>query len=292
MQQFLAHSTSCRGVGPATCREEGRHVREFRTGRFPDQAIDIGMITAQDLRLFVAARAEQGQTKTAQCTASALRAFLRFLVLRGMCSRELVAAVPTVAHRGARLPRHLSGEQLHQLLAAFDRARPVGRRDHAIALCLARLGLRVGEVLGLRLEDIGWRDGTLRIAPGKSRRAATLPLPPDVGRAIAHYIRDARPPTADRHVFVTHVVPVGRQLAASAARAAIRRAFVRGRLPVASTGTHVLRHTVATSMVCQGASVKEVSDVLRHRSLDTTMVYARVDLSALRPVALPWPEVR
>ena len=110
VQQFLAHSTSCRGVGPATCREEGRHVRAFLTGRFPDQAIDSGMITAQDLRLFVAARAEQGQTKTAQCTASALRAFLRFLVLRGMCSRELVAAVPTVAHRGARLPRHLSGE--------------------------------------------------------------------------------------------------------------------------------------------------------------------------------------
>ena len=291
VQQFLAHATRCRGVSAATRRQQGHYVRQFLAARFPAGAVDLAAITAQDLRSCVAGRAEQGHTRAAQCAASALRGFVRFLVLRGLCADSLVGAVPTVAHRGAGLPRALSGDQVRQLLASFDRAHPLGCRDHAIALCLARLGLRVGEVVGLRLEDIAWRAGTICIAAGKSRRAATLPLPAAVGRALAHYIRDARPGTADRHVFIAHGLPVGRRLDAAAARSAIRRAFDRAGLHGAFTGTHALRHTVATHMICQGASLKEVADVLRHRSLNTTAVYARVHLPALRGVAMPWPEV-
>lgn len=292
VRQFLEHSTRCRGLSAATCQQQGRLVREFIAARFAVGAVDVGMITPHDLMRFVAARVEQGQTRSAKSTVSALRAFLRFLVLEGLCTDELVRAVPTVAHRGARLPRALTDEQVHRLLTHFDRSRPVGRRDHAIALCLVRLGLRIGEAVGLRLEDIAWRSGTLRIATGKSRRAAMLPLPADVGSAIAQYIRDGRPATKSRHVFVTHAVPVGAPLGASAARAALRRAFDRADVQVPSKGTNALRHTVATRMVCQGASLKDVADVLRHRSLDTTTVYARVDLPALRSVAMPWPEVR
>jgi site-specific recombinase XerD len=267
-------------------------VREFLRVRFPAGTIDIEKLTVQDLRQFIAARAARGQMREAQAGASALRAFLRYLVLQGMCADKLVSAVPTVVHRAARLPRHLTDDQVRKLLAAFDRSQPVGLRDRAIALCLARLGLRVGEVVGLRLSDIDWRNGILRLGNGKSRRTASLPLPREVGQAIAQYIRDARPAGAGRHVFVTHVVPLGRPLSATAASAAIRRAFTRADLDVPSKGPHVLRHTVATRMVREGASLKEVADVLRHRSLDTTTMYARVDLPALRSVAMPWPEVR
>ena len=160
-----------------------------------------------------------------------------------------------------------------------------------MALCLWQLALRVGEVVALRLDDVVWRTGTVHIGTGKSRRTAVMPLPVDVGRAIAAYLREGRPTTTDRHIFVTHALPVGRPLESSAARQRIRRAFQRADLAVPSRGTHTLRHTAATSMTCQGASLKEVADVLRHRNLDTTVIYARVDVPALRSVALPWPEV-
>jgi site-specific recombinase XerD len=136
VRQFLEHSTRCRGLSTATCQQQGRLVREFITARFPVGAVDVGLITAHDLMGFVTARAEQGHTRSAKSTVSALRAFLRFLVLRGLCTDELVRAVPTVVHRGARLPRALTDEQVHRLLTLFDRSRPVGRRDHAIAHAL------------------------------------------------------------------------------------------------------------------------------------------------------------
>lgn len=292
VQQFIEYSTRCRGVSAATCRQQSRHLRSFLAVRFSKGPIDFAAISAQDLIEFVAARADRGQTRMAKSAATALRSFLRFLVLQGLVRDTLVGAVPTVVHRGAGLPRCLTRSQVSQLLASFDRSCPVGRRDYAIALCLARLGMRVGEVVALALGDIVWRDGVLRIANGKSRREATLPLPADVGRAIARYIKAGRPTTQDRHVFVSHVVPVGRAMDASAARAVIRRGFERARLDVISKGTHTLRHTVATCMICEGATLKDIADVLRHRSLDTTAVYARVDLPALKSVVLPWPEVR
>jgi site-specific recombinase XerD len=291
LRAFLEHLTGCRGLSTATCTQQGRHVREFLTAQFPSGAVDIDAISARDLMTFVAARAATGQSRTAKCVGTALRGFLRFLVLQGKCAAELVRAVPAVAHRGARLPRALRLDQVRHLLSNFDRSKPVGCRDHAIALCLVRLGLRCSEVVDLRLDDIAWRDGVLRLPRGKSRRAATMPLPVDVGRAVARYIQDARPATTDRHVFLSHVVPVGAPLAADAARAAMRRAFDRAKLEVVSKGTHSLRHTLATRMICEGSSLKEVADVLRHRSLDTSVLYARVDLPGLRSVVMPWPAV-
>lgn len=293
IQRFLEYYRHCRGVRIETCRQYGRYVGEFLAYRFPagGEVLDLAKIAAQDLMFFVAKRAER-QTGAAKAAAKALRAFVRFLVHQGVCADDLVAAVPTVPQRQARLPRYLSDDQVRQLLASFDRSSPIGRRDRAMALCMVRLALRVGEVVGLRLEDIAWRRGIVQIGTGKSRRAATLPLPMDVGQAIARYLRDGRPETTHRHIFVTHALPVGRPLESSAARQAIRRAFQRSGLLVVSKGTHTLRHTAATRMVCQGASLKEVADVLRHRNLDTTVIYARVDLPALSSVAMPWPAVR
>jgi integrase/recombinase XerD len=292
VQQFLEHAANARGLSIATRRGQGRYVREFLRPICPAEAVDFGGITARNLVDFVVKRAESGRTGSTREAASTLRGFLRFLVQQGLCTEELVNAVPAMAHRSAYLPCSLSGDQLTRLLASFDRSHASGCRDYAMTLCMARLGLRVSEVVGVQLEDIAWRAGTLRIAPGKTRRTDTLPLLSDVGHAIAEYIRDFRPRTSDRHIFVTHKTPRGRPLNRSSARGAIRRAFDRAGLEVASKGTHVLRRTLATTMVCQGASLKEVADVLRHRNLDTTAVYARVDLPTLRSVAMPWPEVR
>lgn len=292
VRQFLDEYQRARGVTAGTCRQYGMYVGQFLAFRFrPNDVPDVTKIVARDVMSFVASRAEHGHTGAAKSAAKAVRAFLRYLVQQGRCRHDLVAAVPTVPHRRIPLPRHLSDTQVRGLFAAFNRSSSTGRRDYAMALCMGQLALRVGEVVALRLEDVVWRTGTVRIGTGKSRRAAILPLPSVVGQAIAEYLRHGRPKTTERHIFVTHALPVGRPLDSSAARQTVRRAFQRAGLAVPSMGTHTLRHTAATTMTCQGASLKAVADVLRHRNLDTTMIYARVDVPALRSVALPWPEV-
>lgn len=292
LREFLEHATRCRGLASQTCRAQERYVREFLDFRFSTGTFEAGRIVARDLLDFVLRVAESGRTGAAREAASSLRGFLRFLVQRGSCNADLIDAVPAMAHRSARLPRQLSTEQVAKLLASFDRSHPSGRRGYAMTTCMVYLGLRVSEVVGLRLEDLDWRAGTLRIERAKARRMDSLPLPVSVGQAIAEYLRDGRPQTVDRHVFVTHAAPLGRPLDPGAARGVIRHAFDRAGMDVVSKGTHVLRQTLATQMVCRGASLKEVADVLRHRNLDTTALYVRVDLPTLRSVALPWPGVK
>ena len=291
LRQFLENAVRCRGLAPATRRAQELYIQRFLDFRFPAGDFDAGRIVARDLQDYILAYAKKGQFGAARDAASALRGFLRFLVQHGSCCLGIIDAVPAVGHRSARLPRHLSADQVAKLLETFDRSQPSGRRGFAMATCMVYLGLRVSEVVGLRLEDLDWRAGTLRIEKGKARRADAMPLPELVGQAIADYLHAGRPHTVDRHVFVTHGTPVGQPLDPCAARMVIRRAFLRAELNVASRGTHALRHTLATAMVCNGASLKEVADVLRHRNLDTTVIYARVDLPALRSVAAPWPEV-
>jgi site-specific recombinase XerD len=201
-------------------------------------------------------------------------------------------AVPRAAQwRLATIPQVLSTEQLATLLSAFDRSSASGRRDYAIALCFARLGLRASEVAAVRLDDINWRASVLTVAAGKSRRVDRLPLPAPVATAVAAYLRRGRPATSVREVFVHHRAPIGAPLGATGVRGAMRRAYQRAGFDPRMTGTHVLRRTVATRLLRAGASMKEIADVLRHRALDTTAIYAKVDLPALRMVALPWPEV-
>jgi site-specific recombinase XerD len=203
----------------------------------------------------------------------------------------LAQAVPTVRDtRRATLPKALAPTQLRQLLAAVDPSSPVGRRDRAMLVCLASLGLRAKEVAELSLDAIDWRAGTLTVATSKTRRAHRLPLPTPVGRAIATYLRSGRPRTTVRRVFVRHLAPIGAPLTSTVVIGAVRRAFLRSGLDVASRGAHTLRHTAATAMVRAGVSLKAVADVLGHRSLDTTALYTKVDLPRLRDVARPWPE--
>jgi site-specific recombinase XerD len=264
-------------------------VRPFLVGCLRDgDVLALAELSAAEVVAFVVARCPAQSRGAAKMTASALRSLLGFLHLRGLISGPLAEAVPSTASwRLSGLPRALAPEQLDALLASCDRGTPTGRRDYAALVMLARLGLRRGEVAALKLEDVDWRAGELRIA-GKGRRSERLPLPADVGEAIVAYLQDGRPATAlDRSLIVLVRAP-HRGLTGGGITQIVFAAAARAGLgPIHS---HRLRHTAATQMLRAGASLEEVGQVLRHRQVLTTAIYAKVDRDALRQLARPWPE--
>jgi site-specific recombinase XerD len=268
-----------------------RFAREFLRATFGTKAIRWERLQPKHLRSFVASFGRSGRIASGVVAASSLRGFLRWLVSQGQCSPSLIPCVPSF-HRCkyTSLSRVMTDHQLRSFLASFDRSTPVGRRDYAMALCQAHLGLRVGEVLALTIDDIDWRNATIRIGGSKTRRGRMLPLLASVGRAIANYLRRGRPDTDCRHLFVRYTFPVGSQVS----RAIIIEAFAGAFAKVAGCEgwrcTHVLRYTAATRMYRRGASLKEIADLLGHESLDTTAMYTKVDQARLATVALPWPK--
>lgn len=278
------------GVAVQTRVRRRRHVRAFLTEVFGAQPIRYDVLRPSVLTSFVTRRAQHVRPVTAGAIASDLRSYLRYLALQGVAVAGLPEALPRVAQwRLASVPKHLTPTDLARFLAAFDRATPRSRRDYAMALCLVTWGLRACEVAGLRLTDIDWRSAAVTIRSSKVHRARVVPLTADLGDALAGYLR-VRPPTDRDHVFVRIGVLEGEALTPSVVRSAMRLGYARAGLPASVTGTHRLRHTAATRLVNAGASLKEVADVLGHASLDTTAVYAKVDLARLRHVAMPWPE--
>jgi len=293
VDDFERHLTDTCGAAPATRRYYLREARALLAMRFGDGPVDLTTVTPADARSFVTMRAKDLTPTSTNVVATAVRGFGRFLQLRGIGSSAWAGAVPRAADwRLARVPRLLSDQEVGAFLAAFDRTCAHGRRDYAIAVCLLDLGLRASEVANLALADVDWRAGVLTLAAGKCRRGSTLPLPVRVARALADYVRHGRPKTSDRALFVHHRPPRGRRIGPDVVRSAVRLGYARAGLDPRMTGTHVLRHTAATRLLRAGVSMKEIADVLRHRSLDTSAIYAKVDLLALGAVALPWPEVR
>jgi site-specific recombinase XerD len=249
------------------------------------------MVRPEDVMAFVATYATRCRPGSAQVVASSLRSLLRFLQFKGECKPALVTAVPHIQNwRLDHVPHTMTEVQLREFLAGFDRSTPTGRRDYAMVLCQADLGLRVSEVSALQLEDVDWRAATLRIEGRKSRRTRITPLTEGVGRAIEEYLRKGRHRTNSRRLFVRHTAPVGTAFSAELIRGMIRRAFARVEGCAHLTGAHALRHTAATRLHRHGASLKEVADLLGHQSIDTTAIYTKVDLPTLATVALPWPE--
>jgi integrase len=292
LRAFDTHLEQTCGAAPATRQLYTRYARGFLASRFGTGTMDLDALAPKELIDFVCEQARQRSPETAKAVRTALRSLLRFAQLQGLCDGTLAAAVPRVARwRRAQLPPALSDQQLAILLNAFDRSTAIGRRDYAMTLCLAQLGLRAGEVAALSLDDFDWRSGTLRLTRSKERRRSVLPLPIALGRVLVRYLRNDRPPTRSRQMFVRSRAPFGKPLTSASVTAVVRRAFARAGLGVARQGAHVLRHTAATRMVRAGASLKEVADVLRHRSLDTVMIYTKLDLPTLAAVAQPWPEV-
>jgi integrase/recombinase XerD len=278
------------GAARQTRLHRTRHVREFLTRVFREGAVEREQIHPDCFGRFLTIRARNCCPSTLGVITGGLRSYVRFLEFLGQCPAGLLDAVPRVARwRLASLPVHLKDDELQRFLRAFDRRSARGCRDYAMALCLTVLGLRASEVAALRLADLDWQAGTLAVSPGKTRRGRTLPLGPELGRAIVAYIK-LRPQTTSSRVFVHIGAREGRPVAGTTVRSAIRLAYARAGLPTSYTGTHLLRHTAATRLVASGATVKEVADILGHASIDSTALYAKVDLARLREVALAWPE--
>lgn len=293
IEEYHRYQRNTRGLSEGTLRGYEQIQRQFLRAALGEDPVHPGRLRATDVIEFSTSMSARWSPRSMKGVRTALRSLFRFLRMQGISDERLELAIPPAAHwRLSGLPRHLSGEELTRLLASLETSTPCGPRNRAIVLCLATLGLRPGEVAGLRLEDIDWRGGTIRIQARKNRRGAVLPLPREAGKAIADYLRVHRPETTGRCVFVQHIGPRrGEPIRANAVSAVVVSALRRAGVDAPIAGAYVLRHTVASRMVQEGTSLKEVADFLGHRCLDTTAIYAKLDLPALREVALPWPEV-
>jgi integrase/recombinase XerD len=221
----------------------------------------------------------------------ALRAFVGYLIATGRCRAGLDATIPSVAGwRLSALPRYLPTADVERTLSACDTTTVAGARDQAILLLLARLGLRAGDIYALRLGDLDWKQATIEVL-GKSRRKTQLPLPQEVGDAVLHYLK-VRPAVRSSHLFLRLASPVGAFAKNSTAVSDIvERALQRASVDASNKGAHVLRHSAATALLAEGVSLESIAVLLRHRSLDTTAHYAKVDMKRLGMLAQPWPEV-
>jgi len=285
-QQYLLEE---RGLTQATVINNVGFIDQFLSAKFRKGQLSLAQLHALDVTCFVRHQAHKLSPGRAQLLVTALRSFLRYLLQRGKIITDLAICVPTVARWSfSTLPKFLPACSIQRVLNRSDRETPIGKRNYAILLLLARLGLRACEVVALNLEDIDWEKARITIR-AKGGRWNQLPLPTDVGEALALYLRHGRPSCSSRRVFIRDKAPLrgfaGSQSICSVVRDALNRAGVES----ARKGAHLFRHSLATSMIRQGASLDEIGELLRHRSPNTTAIYAKVDLPALRPLALPWP---
>lgn len=291
--RYVDHLHSARGLCARSVEVYSPFVRSFvATLRLPGRC---AALDASGVRGYLLQRSQNRSVSVVKLLAAALRSFLGFLFLDGVTATDLTMAVPPIRRwRLAAVPPFLTPEEVERVIAATDGTTAARRRALAILLLLARLGLRACEVVALELDDIHWDAGEI-VVRGKGRANHRLPLPHDVGHALALYLREARGRSESRRVFLRRCAPQvglsGPTAVCQVAREALRRAGLR---PAGRVGAHIFRHSLATRMLRHGASFAEIAQVLRHRSTDTTQLYAKVDLEALRGVALPWPtpEVR
>jgi site-specific recombinase XerD len=276
-----------RGLAPATVLRYEKLARRFLTLRgAEDGDASLAVLTAADVVAFLLQESGRLSVGATKGRVAELRSLLRFLYLRGVTPTALAAAIPPVAGwHDTGIPVGLAAAEVQRLLDSCDRSDPGGLRNLAMLLLVARLGLRCAEVARLQLDDIDWRAGEV-VVRGKARRRERLPLPCDVGDALVAYLRQARPRTAIREVFLTCTAPF-RAIRPDLVSDVTRRACDRAGLP--RVGAHRLRHALATELLRRGATLVEVGQVLRHRDLATTAIYAKVDLATLRHLARPWP---
>jgi len=288
-QAYEQHLREVRGLATATIVNYVPFIRSFLKDRFGDGRATLSQLCARDVVAFVQDQAPRLHPKRAKLLTSALRSFLQYARYRGEVKLDLAAAVPIVPIWSmSSIPRAIGADQVRQLLASIDRSTAVGRRDYAILLLLARLGLRASEVAFLELDEIDWKAGQLSVR-GKSGQRSDLPLPVEVGKAIIAYLQHGRPCCSSRRVFLRVKAPVGGFQGACGVGSIVRHHLLRAGIEAPTHGAHQFRHGLATEMLRQGASLGEIGELLGHHNPQTTKIYTKVDLEALRTLALPWP---
>jgi site-specific recombinase XerD len=277
-----------RGLAQSSLLNYVPFVGQFLSHRFGQSEMTLSSLTAKDVTKFIQDRVRQLSPGRAKLLVTALRSFLRYLRHQDRITVDLAGCVPPVAFWSlSTVPKFLPAGAVQRVLSQCERETADGKRNYAILLMLARLGLRACEIVTLNLDDIDWDNGLLTIRC-KGGRWAQLPMPTDVGEAIAVYVHSGRPRTPCRRVFLRHRAPIRGFAHSITVSTIVRRALIRGRIDSVRKGAHLFRHTLATDLLRQGASLDEIGELLRHRSPNTTAVYAKVDLIALRALALPW----
>jgi site-specific recombinase XerD len=288
-QRYEHYLREARGLARATIVNYVPFIRSFLQDRFGDGPATLSHLRARDVVCFVQRQAPRLHPKRAKLLTSALRSFLRYVRYLGRAKLDLAAAVPVVANWSMpSIPRAIAADQVRQLLASIDRRTAMGRCDYAILLLLARLGLRAGEVAFLELDDIDWNVGQLSVR-GKSGPRSDLPLPAEVGQAIAAYLRRGRPHNTSRRVFLRARAPLCGFRGACGVGSIVRHRLQHAGLEAPTYGAHQFRHGLATELLRHGASLGEIGELLGHHSPETTKIYTKVDLDALRTLAVPWP---
>jgi len=290
VQDFERYLLDDRALAPSTAVHYASFVREFLANRFCRGPIKLSQLCADDVVRFVQRQARRLHLKQAKLLTTALRSFLHYLLYRGEVLHDLSGAVPTVANWSmTSIPRAIPPDLVRRLLASINRHTALGLRDYAIPLLLARLGLRGGEVARIELEDIDWSAGTISFQR-KGGQHSILPLPADVGAAITAYLRQGRPRNgSSRRVFLRCRAPFRGFQGPVAIASLVQHNLARAGIQAPTRGAHQFRHGLATDMLRHGASLTEIGELLGHRSAETTRIYTKVDLNALRPLALPWP---
>jgi integrase len=292
LRRYQEHLRDVRGLSNKSCQARARVVAPLLRQKFSDCPIDIARLRPEEIRRFLASQldAQCSRSKAAQL-ATALRSYLRYRSICGDSIGTLSAAISSPVHwRLASLPRALKFDEVERLLNSFGSVRRWPKRGYAIVRCALDMGLRAGEIAHLTIQDIDWRAGTVTLKGTKSLRQDILPLPVETGQALADYLQHERPRTTNPAIFVRHQGANDRPITSDAIQGVIRTAF--RRVGLSWSGSHALRHTLACQLVENGSSLKEVADVLRHRSLETTRIYAKLDTPKLFAVALPWPGSR
>lgn len=279
-----------RGLAPRSIISHLPVVRRFLREVCPAGAGDLTNISQERVIRYIERHARDGSAGSGKRMCWSLRAFLRYLHHKGLTPLALADCIPSIRRwKLASLPTYLSAAQVEKVLGGCDRATAMGRRDYAILMMLAKLGLRAGEVASLTLDDIDWRSGEMLVR-AKGRQRARMPMPRDVGAAVVAYLRDRRPTTSCRRLFLRTLAPhVGFASGCAItmiAKAALERVGIRG---YAHHGAHIFRHSLATELLRSGATLSEIGQLLRHESHDTTRIYAKVDVQRLRTLSLPWP---
>ncbi len=289
LEQYRGYLYRERGLSALTVPNRVVIADRFLAEKFPRGGLCFTGLKPRDVTGFVQRQAADASAGGAKQLVTALRCLFRYLRYRGDIEADLAACVPSVAGWPlSSLPKSLPRGSIAPILKHCDRSTARGRRDYAILMLLARLGVRSAEITGLNLEDIDWDLGQITIR-GKGGRWSKLPLPRDVGKALADYLRQDRPRCSTRKLFVTRCAPITGLRSNSAINKTVVLALARAGIDSARKGAHLFRHTLASAMLHRGASLGEIGEVLRHRSANTTLIYAKVELSALRKLALPWP---
>jgi site-specific recombinase XerD len=279
-----------RGLSPRSIIRYLPIIRRFLHELCPAGASELSNICQEDVTRYIERHARDWSAASGKVMCQSLRAFLRYLHYRGVNPLALAGCVPSIRRwKLTGLPTFLSAEQVQKVVDGCDRTTVLGRRDYAILIMLTRLGLRADEVATLTLDDIDWRSGEMLLR-AKGRQRARMPMPPDVGAAIVAYLRDGRPTSSCRRLFLRALAPnvgfASHNAITAIAKTALKRAGISG---CAHHGAHIFRHSLATELLRSGATLSEIGQLLGHESHDTTRIYAKVDIEALRTLSLPWP---